>query len=128
MRDRKATAAGLELDGLADVRRDVELAPYTTFGIGGPADLFVAPSTTAELAEAVRWAQRAQVEWFVLGCGANILVGDLGFRGLVIKNEADRIAIADGTMLAESGAIVADALRISVDQGLSGREHYIEIP
>jgi UDP-N-acetylmuramate dehydrogenase len=122
-------AADIDLDGLPNARRDVELAPFTTFGIGGPADLFAAPRSTAELAEAVRWAQRAQVEWFVLGCGANILVGDLGFRGLVIKNEAGRIAIADdGTMLAESGASVADALHASVDRGLSGLEHYIEIP
>jgi UDP-N-acetylmuramate dehydrogenase len=128
MRDPQATAADLNLDGLPGARRDVELAPYTTFGIGGPADLFLAPRTAGELAEAVRWAERSRVEWFVLGCGANILVGDLGFRGLVIKNDADRIAITGSTMLAESGATVADALRASVDRGLSGLEHYIEIP
>lgn len=124
----KAIAADLDLSGLPNVRRDVELAPYTTFGIGGPADLFSVPRSAAELADAVRWAQQAGVDWFVLGCGANILVGDRGFRGLVIKNEADRITIADGVMLVESGATVADALRVSVEQGLSGLEHYIEIP
>jgi UDP-N-acetylmuramate dehydrogenase len=121
-------AADIDLGGLPNARRGVVLAPYTTFGIGGPADLFVAPCSAEQLADAVRWAQRAQVDWFVLGCGANILVGDLGFRGLVIKNEADRIAFTDGTMLVESGAIVADALRASVARGLSGLEHYIEIP
>ena len=121
-------AADLDVSGLPNVRRDVELAPYTTFGIGGPADLFAVPRSAAELADAVRWAQKEGVEWFVLGCGANILVGDLGFRGLVIKNEADRMTIADGVMQVESGATVADALRASVAQGLSGLEHYIEIP
>lgn len=117
-----------DLSGLPNVRRDVELAPYTTFGIGGPADLLAVPRSAAELAAAVRWAQQAQVDWFVLGCGANILVGDRGFRGLAIKNEADRMTIADGLMHVESGATVADALRVSVEQGLSGLEHYIEIP
>jgi UDP-N-acetylmuramate dehydrogenase len=121
-------AADLDISGLPNARRDVELAPYTTFGIGGPADLFAVPRSAAELADAVRWAQAAGVEWFVLGCGANILVGDLGFRGLVIKNEADRMTIADGVMHVESGATVAEALRASVAQGLSGLEHYIEIP
>jgi UDP-N-acetylmuramate dehydrogenase len=121
-------AADLDLSGLPNARRDVGLAPYTTFGIGGPADLLAVPRSVAELAGAVRWAQQAGVEWFVLGCGANILVGDRGFRGLVIKNEADRMTIAGGVMQVESGAIVADALRASVEQGLSGLEHYIEIP
>ena len=128
MHPAKAIAPDLDLGGLPNARRDVELAPYTTFGIGGPADLFSAPRSAAELADAVRWAQQAGVDWFVLGCGANILVGDRGFRGLVIKNEADRMTIADGVMLVESGATVADALRASVEQGLSGLEHYIEIP
>jgi UDP-N-acetylmuramate dehydrogenase len=121
-------AAGLDLAGLPNARRDVELAPYTTFGIGGPADLFAVPETRGQLAHAVRWAREAQVEWFVLGCGANILVGDAGFRGLVIKNDATGIEIDGSTMLAQSGATVAEALRVSVDRGLSGLEHYIDIP
>jgi len=121
-------AADLDLGGLPNARRDVELGPYTTFGIGGPADLLAVPRSAAELADAVRWALGAGVDWFVLGCGANILIGDRGFRGLVIKNEADRMTIADGVMHVESGATVADALRASVELGLSGLEHYIEIP
>jgi UDP-N-acetylmuramate dehydrogenase len=118
----------MDLAELPNARRDVELAPYTTFGIGGAADLFAVPRSAAELADAVRWAQRARVDWFVLGCGANILVGDLGFRGLVIKNEASEMTVADGTMRVGSGASVADALLASVERGLSGFEHYIEIP
>ncbi|HWG08192.1 MAG TPA: UDP-N-acetylmuramate dehydrogenase [Solirubrobacteraceae bacterium] len=121
-------AADLDLGGLPNARRGVELAPYTTFGIGGPADILAVPRSAEELADAVRWAERERVDWFVLGCGANILVGDLGFRGLVIKNEANGMAIADGVMRAESGVIVADALNASVELGLSGLEHYIEIP
>jgi len=121
-------AADLDLGGLPNARRDVELAPYTTFGIGGPADLFAVPETVEQLSDAVRWAQRARVDWFILGCGANILVGDDGFRGLVIKNDATRIEVEESTMVAQSGATVAEALRTSVDLGLSGLEHYIDIP
>src|SRR5262245_53766000 len=114
------TVGDLDLDGLPNARRDVELAPYTTFGIGGPADLFAVPETVDQLVAAVRWAQCAQLDWFILGCGANILVGDEGFRGLVVKNDAARIEIDGSTMIAETGASVAEALRISVDRGLSG--------
>jgi len=122
------TAAGSDLDGLPNARRDVELAPYTTFGIGGPADLFAVPETADQLVASIGWARQAQVPWFVLGCGANILVGDEGFRGLVIKNDATGIEVEGSTMVAQSGATVAEALRKSVDLGLSGLEHYIDIP
>jgi UDP-N-acetylmuramate dehydrogenase len=124
----EGTAQGLDLSGLPNPRCGVELAPYTTFGIGGPADIFAVPETPEQLAGAVGWARQAQLDWFVLGCGANILVGDEGFRGLVIKNDATSIELDGSAMLVQSGATVAEALRISVDRGLSGLEHYIDIP
>jgi UDP-N-acetylmuramate dehydrogenase len=70
------------------LRRGVPLAPYTTFRIGGPADLLVEVESAAELAAAVTAARRHGVPYFRLGLGANILVGDRGFRGLVIRNRA----------------------------------------
>lgn len=111
-----------------DLRRDVPLAPFTTFGIGGPADLLATPRTGDELAGAIRWARDEDVPFFLLGLGANILVGDRGFRGLVIKNEAQHFAF-DGTRLwAESGAVVLDLIEHATEHGLSGLEHYQDIP
>ena len=67
----------------------VPLAPFTTFKIGGPADALYDATTADDLANAVTAAARsAEVPFFVLGLGANILVGDRGFRGLVIRNTA----------------------------------------
>ncbi len=60
------------------------LAPFTTFGIGGPARWFVAASTEEEVAEAVQWAQKSSIPLFVLGGGSNLLVADSGFDGLVL--------------------------------------------
>ena len=74
--------------GAERVRWYEVLAPYTTFKIGGPADLFFEATTDDELAAAVLAARETGVPWFVLGLGANILVGDKGFRGLVIRNTA----------------------------------------
>ena len=111
------------------VRADVPLAPFTTFKIGGPADVFFEAHTADELAAAVTAAREAEVPFFVLGLGANILVGDGGFRGVVIRNHAAHIQI-DGTQVtAESGAIVwPDLVRATLEAGLSGVEHYAGIP
>lgn len=110
------------------LRRDVPLAPYTTFRIGGPADVLYDATSADDLANAVGACREAGVPYFVLGLGANILVGDRGFRGVVIRNAA-RAFDFDGTRLrAESGAIVQEVVLASVRRGLSGLEHYIGIP
>jgi UDP-N-acetylmuramate dehydrogenase len=115
--------------GAERLQRDVPLAPYTTFRIGGPADVLYDATTSDELASAVGAARAAGVPCFVLGLGANILVGDLGVRGLVVRNRAARIEIAnDGQVRAESGAVVADLIRRTVAAGWSGLEHYVGIP
>lgn len=111
------------------IERDVPLAPYTTFKIGGPADYFYSATTADELAEAILAARETGVPHFVLGLGANILIGDGGFRGLVIHNRARRFTLDDdGLLWAESGAIVADLIPEAVRRGWSGLEHYIGIP
>jgi UDP-N-acetylmuramate dehydrogenase len=107
----------------------VPLAPYTTFRIGGPADVLYDATTADDLANAVGAAHAAGIPFFVLGLGANILVGDRGFRGLVIRNTADQLEFRDGTSVrAESGATVANLIKAAVARGLSGLEHYVGIP
>jgi UDP-N-acetylmuramate dehydrogenase len=111
------------------LERDVPLAPLTTFRIGGPADLLYAAYTADELARAILAARESGVPHFILGLGANILVGDKGFRGLVIHNRARQFEFdSDGRVRAESGAIVGDLIAEAVRRGLSGLEHYIGIP
>lgn len=113
------------------VQRAVPLAPLTTFQIGGPADYFFAATTADELATAVQAARDAAMPFFLLGLGANILVGDDGFRGLIIHNRAahTRIDAATHRLWAESGAIVyPDLIETAVSHGLSGLEHYVGIP
>lgn len=60
------------------------LAPFTTFGIGGPARWFVAAETEDDVREAAAWAGEHRVPLFVLGGGSNLLVSDEGFNGLVL--------------------------------------------
>lgn len=113
----------------SQLERDAVLAPYTTFRIGGPADLLYSTSTADDLATAVLAARELHVPYFVLGLGANILVGDRGFRGLVIRNHANHFQFSDnGRLWVESGAVVADIIPEAVERGWSGLEHYVGIP
>lgn len=117
-----------------EIKQSVALAPYTTFGIGGPADFFVVVNSALELEEAVGFARRNSLNFFVLGLGANILVGDKGFRGLVIKNEARRhfasglSSVEKILFKVESGCVISDLTEITSSQGLSGFEHFAGIP
>jgi UDP-N-acetylmuramate dehydrogenase len=122
-----ALAARLDADR---IEHDVPLAPYTTFRIGGPADLLYRARTPRELADAVLAARELEVPFFLLGMGANILVGDRGFRGLVIRNEAAGIDVLDDVRVrAGSGAVVfPDLIQATVSRGLGGLHHYVGIP
>jgi len=116
--------------GADRVRTDVLLAPFTTFRIGGPADLFYEPETADELERALLTARELGIPYFLLGLGANILIGDRGFRGLVIRNQARDVQIHEsGEVAAASGTVVwPDLIEATVAQGLSGLEHYAGIP
>lgn len=67
------------------VRFDVGLARYTSFRIGGPADIFVEPNTLEELQELMHLVTEYGVPCFLLGGGTNVLVSDKGVRGVVIR-------------------------------------------
>lgn len=115
------------------LRTNEPLARHTSFRIGGPAALFFEAKTAEALARAVLAARELGIDYFLLGCGANILVGDRGYPGLVIANHARAITIdgtIDGAQLhADSGAIVyPDVINAAVAHGLSGLEHYVGIP
>ena len=118
--------------GADRVRRGVRLAQYTSFRIGGPADAFYTARSADELAAAILVARELGIPHFLLGLGANILVGDRGYRGLVIRNAARHFRIRPegdtGHLWAESGAVMQDIILEAVERGWSGIEHYIGIP
>jgi UDP-N-acetylmuramate dehydrogenase len=93
--------------------------------------MFVEAESADELADILVAARAAGVPYFLLGLGANILIGDLGFRGLVIRNHAAHAAVdaESGRLWAESGAVMyPDIIEMGVSAGLSGLEHYVGIP
>ncbi|MEN8375555.1 MAG: UDP-N-acetylmuramate dehydrogenase [Gemmatimonadota bacterium] len=112
------------------VGRGVPLAPFTTFGIGGPADLFFRARTVEELVRVTQLARDMDAPSFLLGRGANILVADAGVRALVIHNEAKGISWVEETVVrAESGVeTFPDLIEATVARGMAGLHHFVGIP
>jgi|SRR3989344_1875651 len=107
---------------------NVILAPYTTYKIGGPADYFFVAKKTEELVNVVAYARKSNTPYFILGTGANILFGDKGFRGLVIKNETSKIILNENKITTDGGVTVENVIDFSCKNNLSGFEHFAGIP
>lgn len=112
------------------VEVDAPLAPLTTFRIGGPADFLVRVRTADELERALRTATEFEVPWFLLGHGANVLVGDAGFRGIVIRCEVAGIDFLDGDRVRAGAGVEMhpDLINATVARGLGGLHHFVGIP
>jgi UDP-N-acetylmuramate dehydrogenase len=106
------------------------LARHTSYRIGGPADVLVRPDTPEELAVILREARSAAVPVTLLGGGSNILVGDGGIRGLVVKLGRGFRRVEWRGTAAHAGAAVqiGKLARASVAHGLAGLEHAEGIP
>jgi UDP-N-acetylmuramate dehydrogenase len=124
--DRLAT----DLVSLGELRPDEPLSRHTTFGIGGPADLFLTVHDAEALKAAVLAAHTVGVAVFILGSGSNILVADAGIRGLVIDNRArGELSLDDGAAFrVESGVSFAAFARRMCRQGLAGLAWAVGIP
>jgi UDP-N-acetylmuramate dehydrogenase len=112
---------------------DETLARYTAARLGGPADmLYVARESTDELVEVVSTAWAAGVPVRVLGGGANVLVSDKGFRGLVVINDVAEITFGDWhdgrNVSATGGAGLIVLARKCAAQGLTGLEWAVSVP
>ena len=94
----------LNIKGL---KENVTLAPFTTYKIGGPADFFVEVKSSDELAAAVIESRAKNMPYFILGTGANILITDKGFRGLVVRNLANNFEFLN--LSSDSSPMSADA-------------------
>ncbi|MGD0631057.1 MAG: FAD-binding protein [Terracidiphilus sp.] len=79
------------------IEENKPLAPFTTFGIGGPARWFVEAASEDEIVEATGWARERELPLFVLGGGSNLLVSDAGFDGLVLRIAWKGILAPKGT-------------------------------
>ena len=117
------------------------LARYTTFKIGGPADYFYDAKTSEEFVAVVARAYALGVPVTILGGGTNVLIGDRGIRGLVVKNSAQSITIrglkgsigsgsSSGVVFveADAGVPMNKLVRFTIEEGLAGLEMQLGLP
>ena len=105
------------------------MSAHTTFRIGGPADIFVKIRTRAELSEASRLLRERNIPLFILGGGANILVGDKGIRGVVLDLSGLAEARRSGSgMFAGAGLSVDSLCENALALGLGGLENFYGMP
>ncbi|HEX7586333.1 MAG TPA: UDP-N-acetylmuramate dehydrogenase [Patescibacteria group bacterium] len=113
---------------MINIQQNIPLSKYTTFRIGGPAKHFVEVATIDELKEALDFAKKNNLDFFVLGGGSNILVSDAGFSGLVIKIKLNDIKLEGKKMEIGTGVFLAKAVRDSIENNFSGMEWATGIP
>ena len=106
------------------------MARYTTFRVGGPADVMVNIADAREIATALRAAKNADVQTTIIGNGSNLLVRDGGIRGLVIRMAGECASIyRDGnTVYAKAGISMSAAAQFALSEGLSGLAEMAGIP
>ena len=111
-----------------NIQKNIPLAQYTTFKIGGAAKFFCEVKSEEEILEALKFAQEKNLPIFVLGGGSNVLVSDEGFDGLVIKISNFKFQISNSAIACDSGCLLSKIVSESVKAGLTGLEWAAGIP
>lgn len=109
---------------------DEPLKDYTTWGIGGPADVLIKPSTEDELKNLLKFNYENEIPTTVIGLGSNLLITDKGIRGcvLVLSENYDDITLDGTSMTVLAGTSLNKAAVTSIANHLTGMEEISGIP
>lgn len=111
------------------VRSEVPLGPLTTFKVGGPAEIYFEPQTSDDMLAALKLAHASGARVTVLGGGSNVLIGDRGLRGLVVRPRGGTIAPVGDRMVRADAAITINGLvRWTINRGFGGLEAWAGTP
>ena len=113
---------------LFGIQKNVPLAKYTTFRIGGLAKYFFVAKNKEEIISAILVAKKLKLSFFILGGGSNILVSDRGFKGLVIKVESRILKVEGSNIYAGAGVSLNESVSTALENNLTGFEWGVGIP
>ncbi len=115
-----------------NVREHVLLAPFTTLGVGGQARFFIEAFTPEDVEEAIAFARKEHLPFFVLGGGSNVLVPDAGIPGVVIRMRMQHVSIEESedrlVITADAGVAWDDIVAAAGTRGFFGIENLAGIP
>lgn len=103
---------------------------HTTFKVGGPADVFVKPDSVEQIKQIMEAAREEQIPVYIMGNGSNLLVGDKGYRGIIIQiyKNMNQISCEGNEIKAQAGALLSTIAKVALDQELGGFEFASGIP
>ena len=119
-----------QIAGREHVYEKEPMSRHTTFRIGGPADFFVVPQSPETLADVVRFCRERGIPFYLVGNGSNLLVGDGGYRGVIIQvyKNLNQISVRGERIRAQAGAMLSVIARKALEHSLTGFEFAAGIP
>lgn len=117
-----------KINGL-NLKENAKMKDYTSFKVGGKADLLITPQNKKALAKALEYINHTNIPFFVLGSGSNIIVSDKGYRGIVIHLEdLNNIKIKNNKIIAQTGINLSNLANKAKEAELTGLEFASGIP
>ena len=119
-----------QIDSDLEMNINEKMSRHTTFRTGGPASLFIRPDSLEQLKKVVALLKRAEVPYFILGNGSNLLVSDKGYDGAIISTDkfTDIRLEDEKTIYAEAGVKNSAIAAFARDNSLTGFEFAAGIP
>lgn len=119
-----------QIDSDLEMNINEKMSRHTTFKTGGPASLFIRPDSLEQLKKVVALLKRAEVSYFILGNGSNLLVSDKGYDGAIISTDkfTDIRLEDEKTIYAEAGVKNSAIAAFARDNSLTGFEFAAGIP
>ncbi|MDD3497983.1 MAG: UDP-N-acetylmuramate dehydrogenase [Candidatus Moranbacteria bacterium] len=113
---------------MLNIQKNIPLAPYTTFKIGGPAKFFVEAKSESDIADSIDYAKNNNKDFFIFSGGSNLLVSDNGLDGLAIKISNSSIEIKDREVFCGAGTSLSQLAMETAKNNLGGLEWAAGIP
>lgn len=112
------------------IRENEPMSRHITFRVGGNADYYVMPDSEEEIQDVIALCKEFQVPYYVIGNGSNLLVGDKGYRGVILQicREMSSIQVDDQVISVQAGALLSKVGNVALEAGLTGFEFAAGIP
>lgn len=119
-----------EMIGKGRVKVDEPMNLHTTFRIGGKADFYFQPKSAQEIAKIIDFCNSQKIPCYVIGNGSNLLVGDKGYRGLILEigRDISEVNIEGTKITVQAGALLSKVANMALEASLTGFEFASGIP
>jgi len=116
--------------GRENVFQNEPMSRHTTFRIGGVADYFVTPTKEEQIWQIISLAKQQKMPYYIIGNGSNLLVGDKGYRGIIIQicKKMNQVDVRENHVYAQGGALLSKIAAVALDHNLTGFEFAAGIP